>query len=285
MFRSFADYVKSLTDGIKQMYDIPLYVNSPWWNPADIPLFLDRCPNLSLVGIDGVFDPTEPNMLSMSQVSRNIPFAAENPTEQPKTRFNLDVLPYYTLVGEQGIGNLLWECSAPHTVVDDASARQRYADALYPIKNAQVPIARARGTANFLGWYALRDVADSAPTDTAGNFLVPSDGKLIRRERTVVREGTHKRTTEGSSFDASFDKIAIRVEGSPAGIILCTGPHELVLAIPRGRVTITGVGLIHAEAGRYDGSSWHSTSHVAIRQDSGAATLDITRAEVVRLRF
>ena len=142
MFRSFADYVRVLTDAITAVHPLPLYVNSPWWPPYVIPIFLDRCPNLGLVGIDGVFAPNEPNCFSRSQLGRNIPFAAENPTENSKTRFNLDVLPYYSLIGQQGIGNLLWECGPPHTVVEDPQARQRYGAALYPIRSAQAPIAR-----------------------------------------------------------------------------------------------------------------------------------------------
>ena len=30
--------------------------------PYVIPIFLDRCPNLALVGIDGVFAPNEPDV-------------------------------------------------------------------------------------------------------------------------------------------------------------------------------------------------------------------------------
>ena len=220
MFRSFADYVRVLTDAITAVYPLPLYVNSPWWPPNVIPIFLDRCPNLALVGIDGVFAPNEPNMLSRSQLGRNIPFAAENPTENPKTRINLDVLPYYTLVGQQGIGNLLWECGPPHTVVEDSQARERYGSALFPIRWAQAPIARARGTENLLGWYAVRDIATDVTTDVFGNFVpAKKDATIVQKNRLFVREGTHSRTVEGDRFVATLGGLRIDVCDSAAGIV------------------------------------------------------------------
>lgn len=200
MFRSFADYARVLTDAIAAVHPLPVYVNSPWWPPHVIPLFLDRCPNLALVGVDGVFAPNEPNMLSRSQVGRNIPFAAENPTEEPKTRINLDVLPYYSLIGQQGIGNLLWECGSPHTVVEDANARQRYETALYPIRWAQAPIAKARGTENLAGWYAIRDIAAEVTTDVFGNFIpLKTNGPVVAQHRFFVREGTQWRIEDLNS--------------------------------------------------------------------------------------
>ena len=54
MFTSFAEYTRTLTDAFKAVYPLPIYVNSPWWAPYIIDIFLRTCPNLDFVGIDGV---------------------------------------------------------------------------------------------------------------------------------------------------------------------------------------------------------------------------------------
>ena len=159
-------------------------------------------------------------MLSRSQLGRNIPFAAENPTENPKTRINLDVLPYYSLIGQQGIGNLLWECGPPHTVVEDAKARHRYGAALYPIKWAQVPIAKARGTENLVGWYAIRDIASDVTTDAFGNFIpAKTNGLVVAKDRFFVREGKQGRIEEATKFTMALDPVRIEVSQATAGIV------------------------------------------------------------------
>ena len=116
MFQGFVDYTKVLTDAIAEVYDIPLYVNSPGWPDWAVPMFLDTCPNLDLVGCDCITSPAEPNMVSRYEQGRNIPFAAECATPNPRCRVNLDVLPYYTIIGRMGIGNLLWEVGPPRSI-------------------------------------------------------------------------------------------------------------------------------------------------------------------------
>jgi len=159
MFHGFASYTKVLTDAITKVYDIPLYVNSPGWPDWAVPMFLDTCPNLDLVGCDGITGPAEPTMVSRYVQGRNIPFAAENATPNPRCRVNFDVLPYYTIIGRLGIGNLLWETPLPGAISSNPSLRTRYGDAMYPIKNAQWAIAQARGTENVVGWYIIREFA------------------------------------------------------------------------------------------------------------------------------
>ena len=44
MFTSFAEYNRTLTDTFKAMYPLPIYVNSPWWAPYIIDIFLRVCP-------------------------------------------------------------------------------------------------------------------------------------------------------------------------------------------------------------------------------------------------
>lgn len=286
MFNSFADYVKGLTDAICRVYDIPLYVNSPWWPPYIVPIFLDRCPNLDMVGIDGAFTTCEPNMLSMSQLSRNAPFAAENPTEVPSTRCNLDVLPYYTIVGRQGIGNLLWECGPPRTVVEDKDASRRYGDALYPLKNAMSPIARARGTYRFIGWYRMRELDPARAMDTSGDVMTPDQLKSIIRKQTLfIRDGKVTRTINEDHFDISADGVHIAVSGTDAGIIIRTTPSELILAIPRARLTIDGAQDVKAEEGRFTGDKWIREKDYPTTMTGTAVTIEISEPRVIKISY
>jgi hypothetical protein len=286
MFRSFADYVRGLTEAITFVYPLPLYINSPWWPPRVIPFFLERCPNLALVGIDGIMAPQEPNILSQSQVGRNIPFAAENPTESAATRLNLDVLPYYTAVGRPGIGNLLWECHPPNTVVEDPTARRRYGDALYPLKHALEPICLARGTERLLGWYELRNIRSGLATDAFGNY-VPSkpDESPVESSRMFVREGATTRTETQSRFSGRVGPLAVEVSGSHAGVAALTGPHILVLALPSGHVTVHGIREVHAEVGRFDGMNWNPDGPAPITPQSDAVVVETARPVVIRLTF
>jgi hypothetical protein len=284
MFHSFAHYVAELTHAITVVYPLPCYVNSPWWPPREIPAFLDNCPDLALVGIDGVFAPNEPNIFSESQIGRNRPFAAENPTENPKTRMNLDVLPYYTVVGCQGIGNLLWECGPPFTIVDDPSARERYGAALYPLRWAQTPIARARGTEDLLGWYTVRDVSTSVTTDVFGNFIsTVSNAAVVTGNHLFIREGTHTRLTEATAFTATLGGLQFTISNSVAGIIVRSNPRTWVIAVPHGRITITGSPKVRISEGRYHASRWQPAGVLNADMENGARVLTIDHPEVLQL--
>lgn len=257
MFRSFADYVHVLTDTIHDIHPLPLYLNSPWWPPHVIPIFLERCPRLALVGVDGIFDPREPNMLSRSQEGRNLPFAAENPTEEAKTRLNLDVLPYYTLIGRMGIGNLLWECGPPRTVVEDPAARRRYGAALYPIRWAQWPIAKTRGTENLLGWHALRELSPGLSTDQWGNFISTNASEsVVKNLSHFVRQGVNAYIENGDSFRVNWNQLRVTVRASAAGILAKISPREFVLALPAGQVAIEGLRAEECYEGKFDGARW-----------------------------
>jgi hypothetical protein len=283
MFQSFADYVRELSNAFSKVYPLPLYLNSPQWPPDVIPIFLDRCPRLNLVGIDVVESPVEPNMLSSSQRSRNIPFAAENPTESPSTRLNLDVLPYYTLLGQQGIGNLLWECGPPYTVVDDPVCRARYHDALTPLKHAMQPIANHRGTNSFGGWYALRTLSSDLKTDKSKNYVVPSSGKIIQQERFFVREGTSSRIVEGNSFYMKIGSMAIQVTESPAGIAFVEPNQVLVLATSAGQITLQGREGLHAEMGQYVKDQWVPNAALPVLRKGNHLILAIPKPAVIRI--
>lgn len=286
MFASFAENVRKLSDAFSKEYRLPLYVNSPWWPPEMVPVFLDRCPRLAFVGIDGILTPREPNWLSNSQLSRNIPFAAENPTENSEVRQNLDVLPYYTLFGRSGIGNLLWECHAPFTVVDDPAAKKRYADALYPIKNALVPIMKARNTSRFLGWYALRDIRSDLTTDIFGNFVpAKDDGKPISKDKWFIREGSNYRIVDQYPFSAEIDGMKVVVEGCPAGIVLKEGKNSLVAAMQSGCLKLFGIDGVKAEVGKYVGKEWVLEAGFEVERITGGVLLNIKKPSVIRLTY
>jgi hypothetical protein len=283
MFHSFARYVKELTDAIHAEYDVPMYVNSPWWPPYIVPIFLEAAPHLSLVGVDGIFDPGEPNVLSRSQLGRNIPFAAENPTEHPDTRFNLDVLPYYTLVGREGIGNLLWECGPPHTVVDDPLAAARYGDALYPLRHAMAPIAEARGSEHLAAWYAVRRFAPRRK-NASGNFIEPAGGRSLEREQFFLRQGRQTRLVEPNALAVSLGRWHFAIHESPAGIVLEPKPDELVLAIPKGRIVVTGGRIAQIEEGRFVAADWHADRSWKAAGPAGQTVLNFDRPKVIRFR-
>lgn len=286
MFESFADYVRVLSDAIVKEYPIPLYVNSPWWQPRVIPIFLDRCPNLAFVGIDGILSPREPNWLSRSQLSRNLPFAAENPTENPEVRSNLDVLPYYTVIGNQGIGNLLWECHEPFTVVDDPVARRRYREALYPLKHAQAPIAQARGTDRLFGWFAQRHFRSDLTTDIFGNFVpTKAEDKVVQSDEWFVRQGASSRMESQGRFSGRLGDLTITVDGSQAGIVVQPKAGELILAVPAGRIEIEGLKEAKAEKGRFVGEAWRGEHPITFPTENGKAVFGIATPTVIRVTW
>jgi hypothetical protein len=285
MFHAFADYVRALTETIGEIYPLPLYLNSPWWPPHVLPIFLERCPRLAVVGVDGTFDPREPNMLSRSQVGRNIPFAAENPTEEPKTRLNLDVLPYYTLIGQWGIGNLLWECSPPRTVVEDPVARQRYGAALYPIRWAQWPIAQARGTERLLGWYALRELAQDLAVDKQGNYLATNaPGTVVVKTSYFIREGARARLENAGTFKVDWNQLHIEVRDSAAGILVKSSAREFVLALPRGRLVFSGMNALECVEGRFEADRFTPERTFPVEKQGDAFVIQSEEPKVIRLK-
>ncbi len=286
MFRSFAGYVRVLTDTITAIHPLPLYVNSPWWPPRVIPVFLDACPNLALVGVDGVFSPNEPNMLSRSQVGRNVPFAAENPTENPQTRINLDVLPYYSIIGQLGIGNLLWECGPPHTVVEDPQARQRYGAALYPIRWAAIPIARARGTESLAGWFALRNITSDVTTDVFGNLVpVKPEGSILKTSRWYVREGRTSRIEGTDRLALTTSDLRFEIRDASAGIIVRLDSGRVVLAVPKGNIAIEGPRPIQAIRGRFDQDQWRPEGALIAKHEGSRTLLKAGEPTVILLTY
>lgn len=284
MFHSFADYVKVLSDAIAEVYDIPLYVNSPWWEPYITPIFLQTCPNLDLVGIDGVSTPCEPNMFSRCQLDRNIAFAAECPTENPQTKPNLMVLPYYVILKRQGIGNLLWEAPHPCTVVYDPKARDDYGRALYPIKHAMIPIARVRGTERWAGWYAVRDdFAIWDDMDIFGNLTPRKEPIKGTRDEFYIREGNREREEKSHAFQILLGDWILNIKDSQAGIVWSTTPEEIFVATPGAEIAIPSKTPLTAQFGRFTGEQWQSEQVSSMESDGQICLLHLPQPAVVRL--
>lgn len=275
MFHSFVDYTKVLSDAIAKVYDVPLYVNSPGWPDWAVPMFLDGCPNLDLVGCDGITGPGEPTMVSRYVQGRNIPFAAENATPNPRCRLNLDVLPYYTIVGRLGIGNLLWEAGPPLTIIGDPALRKRYGDAMYPIKNAQWAIAESRGTQGVIGWYIIRQFVDDPKLQNP----------TVVGEKMFVREGQNTCVDDSKTFTAAVGGHKITVSGSVAGIISSPKPNVLVIATAKADLTISGPAIKSADEGIYVGDKWQPEAKLHLKRSGNIYELSIAQPRVVRLVF
>lgn len=275
MFYSFVDYTRVLTDAIAEVYDIPMYVNSLGWPDWSVPMFLDGCPNLDLVGCDGITGPEEPTMISRYVQGRNIPFAAENATPNPRCRLNLDVLPYYTIIGRMGIGNLLWEVGPPGSICLDPVLTKRYGDAMYPIKNSLWAIAQARGTENVVGWYVIRHFVDDPKLQNP----------TVTGEKMFIREGSQTREDDSKTFTAAIGSHKITVKDSVAGIIASPAPNTLVIASSGADLTISGPVIKTAEEGVYAGDKWKRKSKLDLHRDGDAYELHIEQPKVIRLVF
>ncbi|MDR3708219.1 MAG: beta-galactosidase [Capsulimonadaceae bacterium] len=269
MYDSFADYTRVLSDVFRAVYPLPLYLNSPTLQPAQVRTFLDRCPNIAIVGADGIDDPHEPNDMSAAQVGRNIAFAAEMPTEHPRTDFYIDVLPYYLAIGRLGVGHLLWDALPPHRVADDVDKSRRYEQALYPLKYAQSLIARYRGTPQLSAWYALRDFESDYPQST---FV--REGAMTRIESLSNRAYVH---------DIQIGGRVISVRASEAGVAIAPSENVLVIGTPRASIDLKGVRVASVENGQYIGDVWRSIGSYPFEARADGIRLDIREPGVLRV--
>ena len=256
MFSSFAEYTRSLIDAFKDIYPLPMYLNSPWWAPYIIDVFLQTCPNLDFVGIDGVYSVVEPNQLTVGQRHRNLPFAAESPTEAPATKRYLTMLPYYTGLKIHGLGNLLWEAPEPNSVVYDKTALEVYQKALYPIKQAMIPLIEARNAKTLVVWYSQSvDIEMRHEIDIFGK-LVELDAPISYANKGIVLvEGVGWKTVPDESFDTIIEGNKLSVSESKAGFIL-PWRDEWIIGSP-GAVIYFDRQLPKAmEAGFFDKRNW-----------------------------
>jgi hypothetical protein len=266
MNESLADYIKVLSDAFTDVYPLPLYIN----DACDGPTFLDRCPNIALMGIDALEDPQEPNYLSDLQFTRNISFASECPTEGRRTKFNADVLPYYLIIGQLGLGHLFWEAPEPHTIVYDPDAARRYGQAAYPIKHAMFVIGRYRGTPRLSGWHELRNFDTKLPTSI------------------FVREGAQTRILDYPAdlrgmFYVRIGNAILSVTGSSAGIVAELEAGDLIIATPAAHIAIRGMNIKSAETGKFVGDRWIGESSQPLGRENGVVVLDVVAPSVVRL--
>lgn len=284
MFTSYADYTKVISDEIASIYDIPLYVNSPWWEPFVPPIFLDTCPNIDFVGIDGVFTPFEPNWLSICQDGRNIAFAAETPTESPYTKPNLSVIPYYVIIKQNGIGDLLWECFEPNTVMYDEEASPRYKDALYPIKNAMSPIVRSRGTESFNGWYKISEnIEITQEMDIFGNTTALKKPKYVSRSGFLIRQGNDIIDAQDKELEITSNGRVFKLcSETEAGFIIALNDNEYVVATSKAKISVD-CKVAKVETGVYNGDAWEKQGDYEFVAASEASTIEITKPAVIKV--
>jgi hypothetical protein len=260
-----------LSDAFRAVYPLPLYLNSPGIPPGQIRTYLDKCPNIAIVGVDGVDDPREPNDMAAAQVGRNIPFAAEVPTEHPLTKFYLDVIPYYLIVGLLGVGHLLWDALPPDRVADNEDLSLRYERALYPLKHAQSLIARHRGTPLLSGWYALRD-----PESEAVRSVFVREGAMTRIEALSNRAYVH---------DIQIGGRVISVRASEAGVAIAPSENVLVIGTPRATIDLKSVRVASIENGQFVGDKWRPIGSFAFEKRGDGVRLDIRQPSVMRICF
>jgi hypothetical protein len=310
MFHSWANFVKVLTDAFVQVDPLPLYINCYGWPREASRIFLDTCPNLTLIGLDGVggrlgsltehFDWDFAWVLT----GRNVPFAAESPTDVATVSYNLDIIPYYMLIGRQGVGQLLWDHglmlnsahgeSAGKTAdtlrYEDVEVKRiygKYGDALYPLKNALIPIAQARGTDSFIGWYEIRKFNPGLKIDGHGNY-VPSepDKPIVAEKRFVIREGKLIGETNDSSFKL-WDcwGLTIQVSHTVSGILLYRGENKIILATAAGQFHCSGASDIKAESGRFEGESWVDAKPFPVVHQGNDFFINVETPVVLQLTY
>ena len=264
MFTSFAEYNSTLTDAFKAVYPLPIYVNSPWWAPYIIDIFLKTCPKLDFVGIDGVYSVVEPNQLTVGRRGRNIAFAAESPTEAIPTKHYLPMLPYYTVLKMNGLGNLLWEAPDPHTVVNDSAALVRFKRALYPIKNAMIPLIEARNRKRLIAWYSQSaNMEVEMEIDIFGNRVELEKPVSYSGKGTVLMEGSTVRTLSDGPFDVTVGGVKLNIADSQAGFVI-PAEEGLIVGTGGASIGIEGNGSVAAEAGRFEGRRWVSEGRLSL---------------------
>ena len=264
MFTSFAEYTRTLTDSFKAVYPLPIYVNSPWWAPYIIDIFLQTCPNLDFVGIDGVYSVVEPNQLTVGQRGRNVAFAAESPTEAPATKHYLPMLPYYTVLKMNGLGNLLWEAPDPDTVMYDNAAFVRFQRALYPIRHAMIPLIEARNGNRLIAWYSQSaDVEMATEIDIFGNRVDLAEPVSYSGKGTVLVEGKTVRTVGDGPFDVTVGGMTLNVAGSQAGFVI-PAREGVIVGTGGASIGIEGSGSVAVEEGRFEGRRWISEGRPSV---------------------
>ena len=209
--------------------------------------------------------------MAAGQVGRNIPFAADVPTQRPLSRFYIDVLPYYMAIGLLGAGHLLWDCLPPDRASQDADMSRRYEQALYPLKHTGSLIGLHRGTPRLSGWYALRD-----PESEAVRSVFVREGAMTRLEGLSNRAYVH---------DVQIDGRVLSVRASQAGIAIAPSERVLVIATPRAFIEMKGTRVASVENGRYVGDAWRPIGPYPFEAQGDRVKIDVREPSVLRLQL
>ena len=262
MWSSFAAYAEQLAKAITAIHPVPIYINN--LSGGALSNFLETAPHISL-GSGCILDPHEPNGLSGICVGRNVPFASEAWTHMPSTRRYIDALPFYCLVSRPGLGLTLWDPGGEKSIIYDGELVAEFSDALYPIKHAQALIARNRGTDRMAAWCALRNPQWEAPSTT------------------MIVEGIASRNVKGDELDIATGNILAHVSRSTSGYAIRPSSQELYLCLSSGRVSLRGLQITSAHAGRFDGDKWIEGAAVRVEARRGESVIDAPEPVVIRL--
>jgi len=264
MAYSFAHYLRRIADEFAGVYDLPLYLNSPGWNSRVDEILLANSPNLDLIGADAIYDPQQPlhTMSSRYLQKRNIAFCAEQPTAQfAETKLNLDILPWHSLLKHNGIGGLIWEAGEPHTVVYDPAAAKRFGDALYPLKNAMVPLAAAQGSNRLSGWFC----------------------EDRNKQAFFLRENGEERHVRGAEFELRAGNWQFKIKDSVGGMILAE-PDSAIIATGKAIIAVPErTAIIKSEIGHFSGMRWIREADLPVERRHGWYYWDIKPHQVVKI--
>ena len=176
------------------------------------------------------------------------------------------MLPYYTALKMNGLGNLLWEAPDPDTVVNDRAAFVRFQRALYPIRNAMIPLVEARNRKRLTVWYSQSaNVEMEMEIDIFGNRMDLQDPVSYSEKGTVLIEGGTVRTVRDGPFDLRVGEVRLNVAGSQAGFVIpCK--EGLVVGTGGASIGIEGSRSVAVETGRFEGRRWVSEGRLSLER-------------------
>ncbi|MGO8676340.1 MAG: hypothetical protein ACLQVX_10775 [Limisphaerales bacterium] len=171
-------------------------------------------------------------------------------------------------------------------MIEDPQARQPYGAALYPLRWAAVPIARARGTENLAGWFILRDIQSGLTTDVFGNF-VPArpEGNTLRTNRWYVREGVTSRVESTDRLALALGDLRLNVRDATAGIVVRLDSGRVVLAVPKGRIEVEGPRPVQIIRGRFERDQWRPEGAFIPEPEGDHTILNFNEPMVVQLSY
>jgi hypothetical protein len=270
---SFADEARLLSDEVAKIYDIPLYLNSPGWPPDVTTVFLATCPNVDLVGADSIVAANENELYSVKTdylSKRNAYFAAEAPTEDPKTIEYLADFPTFSAIRGGGIGALLWECYV-HSLSDDKEARPRYRDGVRPLAGAMTQILETRGTPGQAAWYVQNESAYCNDVPGEKHCLIDASEGL--------------RTTTDASFSLTAGGRSFKISDTRSGVIAKSGENEFAIATGKAGISFESAVKPVLEDGAWDGKRWIKAKDVELSNSGKTWSFRTEGGRCLRLSF